>query len=75
MSTFWEQAKSHKYDDIIDMPHPTSKKHPRMDSETRAAQFSPFAALTGHDEVLEESERETEEMIRRIVTGETVEEE
>lgn len=38
---------SGKYDDIIDLPHPTSKKHPRMSRQNRAAQFSPFAALTG----------------------------
>ena len=35
------------YDDIIHLPHPTSKKYPRMSMEERAAQFSPFAALTG----------------------------
>ena len=38
---------NHKYDDIINLPHPTSKKHPRMSLYARAAQFSPFAALTG----------------------------
>ena len=35
---------THRYDDIIDLPHPVSKKHPQMPSEDRAAQFSPFAA-------------------------------
>ncbi len=38
---------SHKYDDIIDMEHPTSKVHPRMDEISRAAQFAPFAAVSG----------------------------
>lgn len=71
---FWKNAKSHKYDDIINLPHPTSDKHPRMDSETRAAQFSPFAALTGHEEVLDETEKRVEEEIYKIVTGESVEE-
>jgi len=45
----------HKYDDIINLPHPTSKKHPRMAVLDRAAQFSPFAALTGYEKALEET--------------------
>ena len=44
----------HQYDDIINMPHHTSKKYPRMAAIDRAAQFSPFAALTGYEEALEE---------------------
>jgi hypothetical protein len=44
-----------KYDDIINLPHPTSTKHPRMSMHDRAAQFSPFAALTGHEEAIEET--------------------
>ena len=51
---------SGKYDDIIDLPHPTSKKHPRMSRQNRAAQFSPFAALTGYDAAIQETERNTE---------------
>lgn len=51
---------SHKYDDIIHLPHPTSKKHPRMSAWNRAAQFSPFAALTGHGEAIRETERLTD---------------
>ena len=39
----------HSYDDIINLPNPTSKNHPRMSLHDRAAQFAPFAALTGHD--------------------------
>ena len=35
------------YEDIIDLPHPTSKKHERMSRMNRAAQFAPFSALTG----------------------------
>ena len=38
---------SGKYDDIINLPYPTSAKHPRMPISDRAAIFSPFAALTG----------------------------
>lgn len=51
---------SGRYDDILDLPHPTSKKHPRMEIQDRAAQFSPFAALTGHYAVLREAARQTE---------------
>ena len=47
------------YDDIVNLPHPTSKKHPRMSMEERAAQFSPFAALTGFGAVIQEAGRLT----------------
>ena len=43
------------YDDIIDLPHHVSKKHPQMPLRNRAAQFAPFAALTGYDDAIEES--------------------
>ena len=46
-----------KYDDIIEMEHPTSSKHPRMSLYNRAAQFSPFAALTGHEDAIKETAR------------------
>ncbi len=52
---------SGRYDDILHLPHPTSKKHPRMSTQDRAAQFSPFAALTGHHGVIQEVARQTEE--------------
>lgn len=48
---------SGKYDDIIDLPHPEPQTHPRMAMRDRAAQFAPFAALTGHRAVLAETER------------------
>ena len=51
---------SGKYEDIINLPHPTSKKHPRMSRQNRAAQFSPFAALTGYDAEIREMARQTE---------------
>ena len=47
----------HRYDDIIDLPHPTSKRHPRMSLADRAAQFAPFAALTGFDGVIDKTAR------------------
>ena len=46
-----------KYDDILHLPHPTSKKHPRMPISDRAAIFSPFAALTGHAAAIQETAR------------------
>lgn len=49
-----------RYDDIIHLPHPTSERHPRMSRQDRAAQFSPFAALTGLGAALQESARLTE---------------
>ena len=52
---------SHKYDDILSMPHPNSKNHPRMARRDRAAQFSSFAALTGHEEAICETARLTDE--------------
>lgn len=53
--------ETRKYDDIINLEHPTSKVHKRMSKEARAAQFAPFAALTGHDDAVKETERLTEE--------------
>ena len=51
------------YDDIINMSHPVSKKHPQMAAIDRAAQFSPFAALTGHEDAIRETARLVEEEI------------
>ncbi len=49
-----------KYDDIIDLPHPTSSRHPRMSMTDRAAQFSPFSALVGYEDAIAESGRLTQ---------------
>lgn len=49
------------YDDIIDLPHHVSKRHPQMSMHQRAAQFAPFAALSGYEEAIEEAERENAE--------------
>ena len=51
------------YDDIINLPHPTSAKHPRMPLADRAAIFSPFAALVGHGAAIEETARLTDQRI------------
>lgn len=56
-----ENQDNHRYDDIINLPNPTSKKHPRMSLYDRAAQFSPFAALTGHEAAIKETARQTDE--------------
>lgn len=52
-----------RYDDIIDLPHHISKKHPQMSMLDRAAQFSPFAALTGYSDTIDEAARVTEARI------------
>ncbi len=52
---------SHRYDDIIDLPHHVSEKHPQMPMLDRAAQFSPFAALTGYDAAIVETARLTDQ--------------
>lgn len=52
--------ETHEYDDIINLPHHISKTHKPMSREARAAQFAPFAALTGHDAAIKETERLTE---------------
>ena len=51
------------YTDILNLPHPTSKKHPRMTRTARAAQFAPFAALTGYNETVKETARLTDEQL------------
>ena len=51
------------YDDIINLPHHVSKKHPQMSMLDRAAQFSPFAALTGYGDAIDEAARVTEAQI------------
>lgn len=50
-----------KYADIINLPHHVSKNRPQMAIADRAAQFSPFAALTGYDAAIEETRRLHEE--------------
>ena len=52
--------ESHRYDDIIDLPHHVSPTRPHMPLLDRAAQFAPFAALTGYDDAVEETARLTD---------------
>ena len=58
-------SESGKYDDIINLGHPTSKKHPRMPVRDRAAQFAPFSALVGYEDAVEETARVTDDMIEQ----------
>ena len=64
-----EEAVMRKYGDIINMPHHVSKKHPAMPTENRAAQFSPFAALTGYDDAIRETAAENEDEILKSEQG------
>lgn len=52
-----------KYDDIINLPHYELRYHTRMSMYSRAAQFAPFAALTGYDEQIKETARITRDRI------------
>lgn len=52
-----------EYEDIIHLPHHVSSKRPQMSMLDRAAQFSPFAALTGYDDAIQETGRLTEQKI------------
>ena len=53
-------SKEKNYDDIIHLPHFVSKNRPHMSEYDRAAQFAPFAALTGYGETIKEAERWTD---------------
>lgn len=55
-----------EYDDIINLPHHVSKRHPQMSMQARAAQFAPFAAVTGHGDAAHETE------LRHMVEDELV---
>lgn len=52
-----------RYNDMIHLPHHVSSTHPQMDISERAAQFSPFAALTGHGAAIQETARLTDEKV------------
>ena len=54
---------NNRYDEIINLPHHISKTRPQMPMSDRAAQFAPFAALTGYDSAIKETGRLTDERI------------
>ena len=64
-----------KYDDIINLPHYVSQVRPRMSRMARAAQFAPFAALTGYDDEIKETARltdsraELDEYVIAVING------
>lgn len=53
------------YDDIINLPHHVSKNHPQMSMRDRAAQFAPFAALTGYEGVIDSTTKEVREQMEQ----------
>ncbi len=59
---------THDYDDIINLPHHVSQRHPPMSLEARAAQFAPFAALTGHYAAIDATARRvaSKEQLRAV---------
>lgn len=57
---------TNKYDDIINLPHYVSKRHPQMSIEERSAQFASFAALKGYSDVIKETEKMTNENYDKI---------
>ena len=61
MSGYYQDE--HRYDDMIHLPHHQSTKRAHMSLHDRAAQFAPFAALTGHEAAIEETARLTEDEI------------
>ena len=59
-----EKNPKGKYEDIINLPHHVSKTHPQMPLYDRAAQFSPFAALTGYEDAIRETARLTDNWVQ-----------
>ena len=64
---------SHRYDDIIDLPYQGSKKKDRIPEGDRAAQFAPFSALNGYEDVIEETARQTEARMEDTLEREDIE--
>ena len=69
-----EKTAEELYGDIINLPHPVSKKHPQMSMTDRGAQFAPFAALTGYGEAVDEQAKLHEEGVLLRDRGEAAEE-
>lgn len=65
MSGYYSDA--HRYDDIIELPHHQSVERAHMPLQDRAAQFAPFAALSGYEEAIEETARIAEERVMQAM--------
>nr|WP_303796595.1 hypothetical protein [Bifidobacterium catenulatum] len=61
-------TQTHRYDDIIGLPHHRSQTHAHMSMHNRAAQFMPFAALTGYDDIIKQTEQASGESVERANT-------
>ena len=59
------------YGDIIDMKHHVSERRAQMPRQHRAIQFAPFAALTGYGEVIQQTQAEHEEAVRKFHQGDS----
>ena len=57
-----------RYDDIIHLPHHRSRTRPHMSMHNRAAQFMPFAALTGYDDIIKQAATHSNEAVERANT-------
>lgn len=64
--------ETHKYDDIIDLPYKGSQRHPHMPREDRAAQFAPFAALTGYEETIRQTQDSVQDEVLNEIERESV---
>lgn len=64
-----EKDKLKKYEQIIELPRPVSKKHIPMERSKRAAQFAPFSALTGYENAIMETEKKKEEKWEKEYDG------
>lgn len=60
-----------RYADMLDLPHHTSQRHPPMSRRQRAAQFMPFAALTGYDAIIAQTAQQVEQAVEQANTPST----
>ncbi|MBR6643697.1 MAG: hypothetical protein IKL28_08585 [Lachnospiraceae bacterium] len=67
------KKETHNYDDILCLSRPVSANHPPMAAMARAAQFSPFAALTGYEKALEETKDMAIDRVEHEIEAETLE--